>query len=210
MDKTGLSCRDFVAEVASSAPAPGGGGAAALCAAIGAALAHMVGTYTVGKPRYAAVEEEVQAVMYRLEKLTEELQDQVEADEKGFMPLAKAYRIPKDDPERPRILEEATVTACAVPLRIMELAAAAVDCAGVMARKGSALAVSDAGCAASILKGAMDAAALNLFINTKSMKDRNRAEELNARCLALLEESGKKAEEIYEEVKAGLLPEKQA
>ena len=103
-DKTLESCRDFVARVASSEPAPGGGGAAALVGAVGTALGNMVGSLTVGKRKYAADEAELQALMDQCQALETQLLDQVAADEAGFLPLAKAYGIPKDDPTRPEIL----------------------------------------------------------------------------------------------------------
>ena len=202
-DKTLESCRDFVARVASSEPAPGGGGAAALVGAVGTALGNMVGSLTVGKKKYAAVEAELQALMDQCQALEAQLLDQVAADEAGFLPLAKAYGIPKDDPTRPEILEQATVAACAVPMRIMRLCCQAIDAIAVFAAKGSRLAVSDAGCGAVIVKAALQAASLNVFINTKTLQNREKAEEMNAYCLKMLDTCGKKADEIFETVKNG-------
>ena len=203
MDMTMESCRKFVEVLASDAPAPGGGGAAALVGAIGTALGNMVGSLTLGKKKYADVQEEIIALKKRCDELQKELLDQVEADDKGFVPLAKAYGIPKDDPNRDKILEEATVTACAVPMHIMELCCQALDCVAVFAAKGSRLAVSDAGCAAVCCKAALQAASLNVFINTKTLQNRAVAEEMNAKCLGMLDKYGKMADEIFETVKAG-------
>ena len=111
MDMTMESCRKFVEVLASDAPAPGGGGAAALVGAIGTALGNMVGSLTVGKKKYADVEAEILALKAKCDALQKELLDQVEADEKGFVPLSRAYGIPKDDPNREAVLEEATLTA---------------------------------------------------------------------------------------------------
>ena len=169
MDMTLESCRTFVEVLASNAPAPGGGGAAALVGALGTALGNMVGSLTVGKKRYADVEAEIVALKTRCDALQKELLDQVEADDKGFVPLAKAYGIPRDDPNRDTILEDATVTACAVPMHIMELCCQALDCVAVFAAKGSRLAVSDPGCAAVSCKAALQSASLNVSINTKSL-----------------------------------------
>ena len=204
MDMTMESCRKFVEVLASDAPAPGGGGAAALVGAIGTALGNMVGSLTLGKKKYADVQEEIIALKKRCDELQKELLDQVEADDKGFVPLAKAYGIPKDDPNRDAILEEATVTACAVPMHIMELCCQALDCVAVFAAKGSRLAVSDAGCAAVCCKAALQAASLNVFINTKSMKNREYADELNKKADKMLSVYTKKAEEIYQSVAARL------
>ena len=203
MDMTQESCRKFVEVLASNAPAPGGGGAAALVGAIGTALGNMVGSLTVGKKKYADVEAEIIALQGKCSALQKELLDQVEADEKGFVPLAKAYGIPKDDPARAETLEKATVTACQVPVRIMELCCEAMEAIAVFAAKGSRLAVSDAGCAAVCVKAALQAASLNVFINTKTLKDRALAEEMNARCLGMLETYGAMADGIFETVKPG-------
>ena len=202
MDMTQESCRKFVEVLASNAPAPGGGGAAALVGAIGTALGNMVGSLTVGKKKYAAVEEEIISLKARCDALQTELLDQVEADDKGFVPLAKAYGIPKDDPTRDAVLEEATVTACAVPMHIMELCCQAIDCIAVFAEKGSRLAVSDAGCGAVCCKAALQAASLNVFINTKSLKNRTVAEEMNAKANGMLDTYCAKADEIFKPVRA--------
>ena len=203
MDMTMETCREFVKVLSSDAPAPGGGGAAALVGAIGTALGNMVGSLTVGKKKYADVEEEILALKAKCDVLQKELLDQVEADDKGFVPLAKAYGIPKDDPNRDQIMEEATVIACGAPVKIMELCGEAMEAVAVFAAKGSRLAVSDAGCAAVCVKAAMQAASLNVFINTRTLKNREVAEEMNARCFALLDKYGAMADEIFETVKSG-------
>ena len=192
MDMTMESCRTFVEVLASNAPAPGGGGAAAL-----------VGSLTVGKKKYADVEAEIIELKAKCDALQKELLDQVEADDKGFVPLAKAYGIPKDDPNRDAILEEATITACGVPMHIMELCCEAIDCIAVFAAKGSRLAVSDAGCGAVCCKAALQAASLNVFINTKSLKNRDVAEEMNRKVNLMLNKYCDIADDIFNEVKAG-------
>ena len=203
MDMTMVTCRKFVEVLASSEPAPGGGGAAALVGAIGTALGNMVGSRTVGKKKYADVEAEIIALKEKCDALQTELLNQVEADEINFLPLAKAYGIPKDDPNRDQIMEEATIIACSTPVKIMELCCEALDAIKIFAEKGSRLAVSDAGCGAVIVKSALQAASLNVFINTKTLKNREVAEEMNAKCLSMLDNYGKLADEIFETVKAG-------
>ena len=203
MDMTTASCREFVTVLASSEPAPGGGGAAALVGALGTALGNMVGSLTVGKKKYADVEAEIIALKAKCDALQTELLNQVPADAEGFLPLARAYGIPKDDPSRDEVMEEATIIACRVPVRIMELCCEALDAIAVFAAKGSRLAVSDAGCGAVIVKAALQAASLNVFINTKTLKNRAYAEELNAKCLSMLDKYGTMADEIFETVKNG-------
>ena len=196
MDYTTRSCREFVTVLASSEPAPGGGGASALVAALGTALGNMVGSLTVGKKKYADVEEEILALKAKCDQLQNELLDQVPADAEGFIPLSKAYGIPKDDPSRPEIMEKATITACQVPMHIMELCCESIEAISVFAAKGSRLAVSDAGCGAAIVKSALQAA-------SKTLQNRALAEEMNAKCLGMLDKYGKMADEIFETVKAG-------
>ena len=202
MDMTMESCRKFVEVLASNAPAPGGGGAAALVGAIGTALGNMVGSLTVGKKKYADVEEEIITLKAKCDQLQKELLDQVEADEINFVPLAKAYGIPKDDPNRDKIMEEATIIACGAPVKIMDLCAEAMEAIAVFAAKGSRLAVSDAGCAAVCVKAAMQAASLNVFINTKTLKNREVAEEMNAKAHRLMEKYCPVADEIFDQVMA--------
>ena len=203
MDMTLATCREFVSVLASDAPAPGGGGAAALVGAIGTALGNMVGSLTVGKKKYAAVEAEIIELKAKCDALQKELLDQVEADEVNFLPLAKAYGIPKDDPNRDAIMEEATIIACSTPMKIMELCCEAIGYIKVFADKGSRLAVSDAGCGAVCCKAALQAASLNVFINTKTLKNRAVAEEMNAKALGMMAEYGAIADEIFASVKAG-------
>ena len=203
MDFANASCREFVTVLASNAPVPGGGGASALVGAIGTALGNMVGSLTVGKKKYADVEEEIVALKAKCDALQKELLDQIAADAKGFEPLSKAYGIPKDDPNRDKVLEDATLVACQAPIRIMELCCEAIEAIAVFAAKGSRLAVSDAGCGAVCVKAALQAASLNVFINTKTLKDRETAQAMNQKCLDMLDKYGAMADGIFTQVKAG-------
>ena len=103
-------------------------------------------------------------------------------DAAGFEPLSKAYGLPNETDEekahKKLVLEQCSKDACKVPMEIIECCAQAIDIIAEFAAKGSALAVSDAGCGAAICKGAMFAASLNIFINTKGMEDREYAEQL--------------------------------
>ena len=200
-DFTQNTCREFIEVLASNAPVPGGGGAAALVGAIGTALGNMVGSLTVGKKKYADVEAEIIALKGKCDGLQKDLLDQVPADAEGFEPLARAYGIPKDDPNRGKVLEEATIVACAVPMKIMELCCEAIDAIAVFAAKGSRLAVSDAGCGAVCCKAALQSASLNVFINTKSLKNREVAEQMNAKAIGMLDKYCALADEIFEGVR---------
>lgn len=205
MDDTNKTCRAFAAALSSADPTPGGGGAAALCGAVGAALCGMVAHLTVGKKTYAAVQEEIQQLLESADRLQQELLDQVSADAEGFLPLSRAYAIPKDDPARTAALQAAAEAACAAPLRIMALCADALCAAERLADIGSRLAVSDAGCAAAILRGALEAASLNVLVNTRTMTDRAAAARLNDRCLSLLEKGSAHGERVFRAVRDRLV-----
>ena len=196
------SIDEFMLELSSSAPVPGGGGASALVAAIGCALGNMVGSLTTGKKKYADVEEDIRALMERSEDLRTRCLRSIDEDAKAFAPLAAAYGIPKDDPGRDAIMEDALKTAAYAPLEIMRLCSEAIDVTDEYEKKGSRLAVSDAGCSAILLKAAMQAASLNVFINTKSMKDRDTALKIENEADDMLERYTVLADEIFIRSKA--------
>ena len=204
LDYRGLSVREFTRFLASAEPVPGGGGAAALVGALGVALGNMVAALTLGKPKYAEVEAEVAELRRRGEALQERLLKQINADAEGFRPLAAAYKLPKDEPRRAEILEQATLRACGTPMEIMELGAAAIPVIAELASKGSRMAVSDAGCAAVAVRAAVEMAYLNLLINTRSLRGRDQAEALNARGQELLTKVGRQAEEVWSQVEEKL------
>ena len=190
----------FLQALASSAPTPGGGGAAALAGALGIALGNMVGNLTLGKKKYAAVQCDILALNTEAEALRLDFIALIDEDAMAFEPLSKAYGIPKDDPAREEVMDAALKRAAGPPLKIMEKCARALELISEYGEKGSTLAVSDAGCAAALAIAAMRSAALNVWINTGSMTDRTAAREMNARADKLLVEYGKIAEEIYEKV----------
>ena len=191
------SVKEFTEVLASPEPVPGGGGASALIGAIGISLGDMVGELTTGKKKYAEVEEDIQRLMAKAQELRVRFLAFVDGDAEVFAPLAKAYSIPKDDPDRDAIMEDALRLGCSVPMDIMRCCAEALDVIEEFAAKGSRLAVSDAGCAAVACKAAMQAASLNVFIHTKSMKDRDYAEALNAEAHGLLNKYEPVADAIY-------------
>ena len=206
MDFTQKSCAEFVEVLSCKAPVPGGGGAAALVGAVGAALGNMVGSLTVGKKKYAGVEPEIKELMARCTEVQNALLALVERDAEAFEPLSRAYGLPKETEEqreyKAKVLEEASVVACSVPMEIMERCCEALEITKVFAEKGSRLAVSDAGCSAACCKAALMSASLNVFINTKGMLDRAKASELNARAEAMLDKYCPMADEIFAAVRA--------
>lgn len=203
-----VPCNEFVEVLASKAPVPGGGGASALVGAIGTALGNMVGSLTVGKKKYADVEEEMYELKGKADALQKELLHLIERDAEVFEPLSKAYGMPRnteeEKAEKVRVMEIVLKDACSVPMEIMERCCEAIDLIEVFAEKGSTLAISDAGVGATFCKAALEGASLNVFINTKSMKNREYADELNKKADEMLSVYTKKAEEIYQSVAARL------
>ncbi len=195
---------EFSATLASSAPTPGGGGAAALAGALAAALGNMVGSLTVGKKKYADVEDRIIELNAQAETLREKLLQQITADAEAFAPLAKAYGIPKDAPGRDEELERCLHIAAEPPMNILRLSCEAAELAAEYGEKGSRLAVSDAGCAAALAEGAIRSAALNVAINTGLMKDRDYAEAMNDEMDALLAKYVPLTEDTYNTVLEGL------
>lgn len=204
IDFTENSCKDFIDVLASSAPIPGGGGASALVGAIGVALGNMVGSLTVGKKRYTDVEKDIIRCKKEADEITKRLLELVAKDAEVFEPLSKAYSLPKSTPEELAKKEEVMAVvlkdACEVPLEIMKTCARGLDLMKEFAEKGSRIALSDAGVGATLLKSALQGASLNIYINTKSMKDRVLAQQLNDETDSLRKTYEKKADEIFENV----------
>lgn len=195
-----LSITSFLDKLVTKEPVPGGGGASALAGAIGVALGNMVGSLTVGKKKYAAVEADIIALNEKAEAIRQSLCALIEKDAEVFEPLSRAYSIPKDDPTRDEVMAKVLKDASEVPLEIMRNCCKALDLIEEYAQKGSAIAISDAGCAAAMCKAALESAALNVYINTKSMKDRELAEAMNAEVQAMMDKYCQMASEVYASV----------
>lgn len=194
------SVTEFTEALASKAAVPGGGGASALVGAIGIALGDMVGELTVGKKKYADVEEDVKALMVRAQELRVKLLDCVNKDAEAFEPLSRAYGIPKDDPTRDEVMEKCLRDAAAAPLEILDLCCEAIDLQREFAAKGSVLAISDAATGVVFCWSAMYGAAVNVKVNTKSMKDREYAEKINAHVDEQIAKYRTVAEKVYQDV----------
>ena len=176
---------EFTAALASSSPAPGGGGASALAAALGASLGCMVGELTVGKPKYAANEPRLRELIAEAQSLRER-------------------RLPKDAPDRGAVMEKCLADAAAVPMEILELSCRVIALQEEFAALGSSLAVSDAGTGAVFAWAAMYGAALNVLANTRLMADRERAEDMNRSVNKLMQEYRVRADRVYGDIFAKL------
>lgn len=208
MEFQDISCNEFVERLASKEPVPGGGGASALVGAVGTALGNMVGSLTVGKKKYAEVEADICALNERAAELSKKLLALMQRDAEVFEPLSKAYGMPRETEEERRekdtIMEKALRLACSVPMEIMEICCEAIEVTDEYAKKGSRLAISDAGVSAAMLGSALRSASLNVYINTKAMKDRAYANDINEKTNEMLDKYSSYAERIFEEVLADL------
>jgi methenyltetrahydrofolate cyclohydrolase len=206
---TERSCREFTEILASSAPTPGGGGASALVGALGTALGSMVGNLTLGKKKYESVQEDIKIILVKAEALQNKFLSLVEDDGEVFEPLSKAYGLPKSTEEerqkRDEVMEEALRLACSVPVKIMEVAMEAIVLHEELAVKGTKIAISDVGVGVLLCKSALMGASLNVFINTKLMKDREYALMINAKADEMLKVGKEKADKIYMEVENSII-----
>ncbi len=202
------SITQFMDELASSAPAPGGGSVAALAGAMGAALVSMVCNLTIGKKKYADVEGEIKAILEQSEALRRELLDLLEGDIAAYTKVSEAMKMPRDTEEQRAIREEALdkalKEATEVPLRVAEACVKVIDLCRPVAEKGNVNAVSDAGVAVVMAEAGLRSAALNVLINLGWLKDENFKKEAQTRLDKLLEGKSQLKEEVYEFVKSKL------
>lgn len=204
-----MTIEQYIEKLASKAPVPGGGGAGALVGAIGVSLGSMVGNLTIGKKKYAEYEEDIKRLLAQSESLQMELMDLIRKDAEVFMPLSDAYKLPKETEEqciyRDQMIQNLLLDAALVPFSIIQKAAEGMDVLEELLDKGSVLAVSDIGVGAAFLKAASDSAALNVYINTKLMKDRILADELNQKTDALKRKIAARADILYHAVEKRLI-----
>ena len=194
----------FAEALAARESVPGGGGAAAYAGALAAALTSMVGRFTVGKRRYAEVEDDVRRMVADADALRGRLVALIDADAAAFLPLSRAYAIPREDPARAEVLEEATRRAAEPPLEMVRACAEVVAVLEEMGEKGSRMLASDVACGAHLARAAMGSAAVNVYVNTGSLADRDLAARLERECDEALAEWASRAEALAARVTASI------
>ena len=199
-----LKIEEFVDVLNSAEPTPGGGGASALAGALSAALCGMVAHLTTGKKKYAEYQGEIDKILEDTKALCIRMEDLIAEDAKAFAPLAAAYGIPKEDPDRAKILEDALVNAAEAPYKIVEAAGDVRDIIVRLADIGSRLAISDVGVAAALCSATAKGAAMNVYINTKLMADRDRADKMNEDTKALVTSVCSDCDAVYDRIKGDL------
>ena len=209
MNTAGYNIDAYIKELASKTPVPGGGGASAISGALAAALASMVCNLTVDKKSYLTVEDDVNNILFDMNKHMDNFLKLSDKDAEVFYPLSQAYGF-KPQNEEEKAMHEANMekllfNAAIVPLDIMKEAYEMLKDIDFLAKNGSKLAVSDAGVAVSLLRSAVCGAMMNVVINVKYMKDRTKAQNLMDEAGDILEDAMKKSDIIYREVLEVLL-----
>ena len=199
---------DFLDALASNAPAPGGGSVAALSGALGAALLSMVCNLTLGKSNYAAVQDEIAALVAKTEALRHRLTDLLEADVQVYTGVSAAYKMPRKTPEekaaRSAAIQEALKAAAQVPLDVAAACVEVLELCTQTAEQGNLNAVSEAGVAALMAEAGLRSAALNVIINVNAIKDEAFSAKLQGQLDALLEGRSALKEQVYDLVVAKL------
>ena len=201
---------EFLEVLSSAEPVPGGGGASATVGALACALGMMVANLTIGKKKYADVEEEVKSARDSLNELMKELVDRTDEDAKVFEPLSKADGLPKETKEqqeyKEKVLEEELYKASIVPMNIMETVLKAMKLLDLMGEKGSLIAISDVGVGILFAQAALEGASLNIYINAKLMKDKAHKEEMESKADAIIAESNKIKDKVFSNVMGKIRP----
>jgi formiminotetrahydrofolate cyclodeaminase len=199
-----LNCEDFISELSSKNPIPGGGGASALCAAIGMALGCMVGNISAQKTNPETIQNKITELNVKASSLQTDFLNFIDADGEAFMPLINAYRLPKENEEqietRLAAIEQALINASCVPIQLMQKICEAIDLHFAYEKIGTAAAISDVGVGIALCRASLLGASLNVFINTKSMKDKKKALSLEKQAQDMLDRYIELADLIYANV----------
>ena len=174
------SCAEFSKLLGAKVTMPGGGAASALVGALGAALCSMAANFTVGNKRYIDAEPEMKSIVERSEKLRVRFLELADEDAKAFPELSAAWKLPKDYPNRKEIFERASLNACKAPREMIKCCCEAMDMLETVL----------------LCEAAMNAAAMNIYINTSGLKDNKEARDIESEVDTLLAEYLVKADDI--------------
>lgn len=205
------SCNDFIEDLSSKSPVPGGGGASAYVGALGMSLGSMVGNLTLGKKKYADVEEDIKELLVKSEDIIDNLKKLVAKDAEVFYPLSQAYGLPKETEvekiAKDAALQQALIAATMVPLEIAKYCLKAIELHEEYAKKGTRIAISDVGVGVAFCKAALQGAKLNVLINTKIMKNKELKNNIENELKDIEEKGISKADKIYRDVEQQLKSE---
>lgn len=190
----------FLDRLASKEAVPGGGGASALIGSISCALCSMVANLTTGKKKYAQYQDRIDEILADMEKKRQELLLDIQKDADAFLPLSKAYSMDKAAEGYEENMERALLQAAQAPLDIVKDIAVLVPVIEELSSIGSRLAISDVAVAAAACEAGLKGAVMNVYINTKSMKNREIADSMNQEAAACVEDGVRRCRGVYEQI----------
>jgi len=195
-----MKLNSFLSELASNSPAPGGGSVAALSGALGCALGSMVCNLTIGKEKYADVQDEIKDILRKSEKLRKKLIKLIDKDTAAFNDVIKAFKMPKETEEqknkRGKAIQEGYKTAANVPLETARNCESILDFSIAIAKKGNQNSITDAAVSALMAQAGVESAILNVRINLGSIKDEKYVKRLSDEIERLHKNASKKIDEI--------------
>lgn len=202
------SLENFIEEISSSSPTPGGGSVSAFNGVLGTSLGLMVCNLTFGKKKYEGVESEILEIKNHLEKFKENFLELYDEDSRAFDKVMEAFKLPKETEEdkikRTQAIEDATVYATEVPIKVIETCYEVTNHLVRLSEIGNQNSISDAGVALILIKSSAEGAMLNVMINTKSLNDRDRAMNLYLTAARKLTELEQRIEEALKIIKKKL------
>lgn len=188
-----LTIKEFLEKTYGKDPVPGGGSVSALCGALAASLGEMVTALTIGRKKYMDVEEEMLQYAPQMELARRKFLDFIDEDAEAYQMVFDAFKLPKESEEDQKIrhdmIQKATLHAAMIPLRVAETAVGIMDAIFQIGSKGNRNAVTDACVAMMCARTAACGAILNVRINLTSLDDKDKAKELENRCMALHDEA---------------------
>lgn len=199
---------EYLTELSSSSPTPGGGNVAAFCGALASSLGIMVCNLTIGKKKYADVESEIISVKEKLEDYQKKFLELSEKDNEAFNNVMEAMKLPKENEEQIQIrskkIEEATLHAAEIPSEVIKNCNSILPLLKIIIDKGNKNSISDAGVAVSLIKSAAQSAYLNVLINCKSLNNQTIASEIQKSVQVIFDEV-QKTTELYLNIITSLL-----
>lgn len=202
------SIRNYLDDISSSSPTPGGGNVSAFSGAVASSLGIMVCNLTIGKKKYADVEEEIKDIKFELSLAQEEFLNLAEKDNRAFDKVMQAFKLPKDTDEqkksRKESIEAATLEAAEAPAEVLKYCGKIIPLFQTLAEKGNQNSVSDAGVGAALISTAAEGAYLNVLINCSSLSNQTVAREILKKNEIIWSEVNKSGSTISEEIKAKL------
>lgn len=202
------SLHQFIEEISSSSPTPGGGSVSAFCGVLGTSLGLMVCNLTLGKKKYENVQEEILDIKNKLETFKEKFIELYDKDSQAFDKVMEAFKLPKETEEekskRTEAIEQATVSATEIPIEVIKTSLETLNYLARLGEIGNQNSLSDAGVAIQLIKTCAEGAMMNVLINTKSLNDRDRAMNLVLSAAQVLSEVEKKSDETLNVIKKKL------